>query len=81
MNEKTNQNIQLLSAKALAKMLSLSPRTIWRLRSSGKLPEPVKVGGAIRWRLEQDIKPWLSMGCPDRMEFERFKDLVDGGEK
>ena len=75
-NQGTNLNCQLLSAKALGKMLSLSARTIWRLRSSGKMPEPVKVGGAIRWRLEADIKPWIRMGCPDRKEFEQFKEMA-----
>ena len=75
MDENTKQNCQLLSAKTLAKMLSLSARTVWRLRSSGKLPEPVKVGGAIRWR-QQDIERWTAMGCPNRKEFEAFKDMA-----
>jgi len=65
----TEQNIKLLSAKQLGNVLSLSARTIWRLRSSGKLPEPVKVGqGAIRWR-QSDIEKWITMGCPDRKKF------------
>ena len=68
MDENTKQHCQLLSAKALGKMLSLSARTVWRLRSSGKLPEPVKVGGAIRWE-QGTIEEWIFMGCPNQKEF------------
>ena len=75
----TNENCQLLSAKALGRMLSLSARTIWRLRSSGKLPAPVKVGGSIRFE-RGTIEKWISMGCPDRKEFEQFKNMVAGGK-
>ncbi|MHC4354781.1 MAG: helix-turn-helix transcriptional regulator [Planctomycetota bacterium] len=75
-----NQTPQLLSAKALAKMLSLSVRSVWRLRAGQKLPEPVKVGGAIRWR-QADIERWAAMGCPDTKEFEMFRDMVAGGKK
>lgn len=74
-NKNTNQNCQLLTAKALGKMLSLSARTVWRLRSSGKLPEPMKVGGAIRWE-QGIIEKWIRMGCPNRKEFEQFGEMV-----
>jgi len=75
MNEKTNQTCQLLSAKALAKILATSVRSIWRYRSSGRLPKPVQVGqGAIRWR-QSDIEKWISMDCPDRKEFEARKEV------
>jgi excisionase family DNA binding protein len=53
----------LLSAKTLAKRLEVSVRTLWRLRSSGKLPEPVRIGGVIRWRTA-DIDAWVAAGCP-----------------
>jgi predicted DNA-binding transcriptional regulator AlpA len=54
----------LLSARMLAKRLAVSVRTLWRLRSSGKLPEPVRLGGAVRWRAA-DIDAWVAAGCPD----------------
>jgi predicted DNA-binding transcriptional regulator AlpA len=50
-------------------MLSLSARTIWRLRSAGKLPQPVTIGSSVRW-LEDDIVSWASMDCPDMKTFE-----------
>lgn len=79
-NKNTNQTCQLLSAKALSKILATSVRSIWRYRSAQALPEPVKVGGAIRWR-QSDIEKWVHMGCPNRKEFETFKDMVAGGRE
>ena len=64
-----NNSIQLINAKELAGKLLLSARTVWRLRSAGKLPRPVCVGGSIRWRLI-DINRWLDMDCPDQRTFE-----------
>lgn len=61
---------RLLSAEDLATMLSLSRRQVFRLNSCGRIPAPVRIGGAVRWRLDNDIKPWIGMGCPDRKEFE-----------
>jgi predicted DNA-binding transcriptional regulator AlpA len=80
MDEHRDQNCQLLSAKTLARMLSLSVRSVWRLRAGQKLPEPVRVGGAIRWR-QTDIERWAAMGCPGRKEFETFRDMVAGGKQ
>ncbi len=54
---------QMLTADELAALLKVSRRTIWRMRSSGQLPRPIKVGGAVRWRLA-DIEVWIAEGCP-----------------
>ena len=70
--QESNQNIQLLSAKKLAGKMLLSARTIWRLRSAGKLPKPVPVGGSIRWR-QSDIQQWLDLDCPDQRTFDAMK--------
>lgn len=55
----------LVDARALARMLSVSMATIWRMRSAGKLPPPVALSrGLVRWRLT-DIQQWLADGCPE----------------
>ena len=72
MNE-TNQKAQLLTARKLAKTLSTSVRSIWRYQSAGRLPETVKIAGAIRWR-QSDIEKWIALGCPSRQEFEARKE-------
>lgn len=53
---------RMIAAAELAKLLNISTRTLWRLRSAGKLPPPVRLGGAIRWLLT-DIEGWLANRC------------------
>ena len=72
MKKETIQTCQLLSAKALATMLSTSVRSVWRYRSSGRLPKTVQIAGAIRWR-KTDIEHWIAIGCPDRVTFEAIQ--------
>lgn len=54
---------QMLTADDLAKILKVSKRSIWRMRSSHQLPEPVRIGGGVRWKLA-DIETWIENGCP-----------------
>ena len=68
----TKQGIQLLTAKALGEMLNLSKRQIFRLNSSGKIPAPIRIGGAVRWA-ESTVTEWLQAGAPDRKTFEASK--------
>ena len=63
---------QLLNAKTVGEMLSLSKRQIFRLKSSGRIPAPVKIGGSVRWR-QTDITDWIQLDCPDRKTFELMK--------
>ncbi len=72
MDENMNQNCRLLNAKALAQMMSLSKRQIFRLNSCGKIPAPIKIGGSVRWS-ESTILKWLAAGAPDRKTFETLE--------
>jgi prophage regulatory protein len=58
---------RLYDRKLLAALLKVSIRTVDRLDSGGKLPPPVRIGGAKRWR-KTDIDQWLRLGCPSREE-------------
>lgn len=53
----------LISAAQLAQLLNISTRTLWRLHSTGQVPEPLKLGGSTRWRLNE-VQLWISQGCP-----------------
>jgi len=77
MTERTNQSMQLLSAKELGKVLSLSKRQVFRLNSCGKIPAPLRIGGSVRWS-ESTIVAWLAAGAPDRKTFEAMQQA--GGE-
>ncbi|MHC4397153.1 MAG: helix-turn-helix transcriptional regulator [Planctomycetota bacterium] len=76
--QETNQTCQLLSAKELAKMLSLSKRQVFRLDSCGKLGvTKLKIGGSVRFR-QDEVADWLAAGAPDRKTWEAMK--TAGGE-
>lgn len=66
--EEPNQPV-LLTADELASLLRLSKRTLWRLRSAGKIPPPVRLGACVRWRVV-DIDAWLAAGCPARVDID-----------
>jgi predicted DNA-binding transcriptional regulator AlpA len=53
----------LISAKALAKLLDVSDRTIQRLCQRSKMPKPIHFGRNARWRLDI-ITKWIDDGCP-----------------
>lgn len=60
---------ELITANQLADMLSISERTLYRLKSIGQLPEPIVLGGSVRWRLAE-VREWIANGCPKPPEFE-----------
>lgn len=55
----------LIGVDNFAALLQVSTRTIWRLVSSGEAPEPIRIGGSCRWRLEE-VKDWIESDCPSQ---------------
>ncbi len=53
----------LISAEELAKLMQVSERTLWRLLSAGKVPQPVRIGRNTRWRYAE-VCEWIEKGCP-----------------
>jgi predicted DNA-binding transcriptional regulator AlpA len=53
----------LIPAAELAKLLNVSTRTLWRQLSASQIPEPVRFGGTVRWRLDE-VRNWIAEGCP-----------------
>ncbi len=70
----TTSTNQLLNAKALGQVLALSKRQVFRLNSCGRIPKPIRIGGAVRWSVAE-ISDWLAAGAPDRMAWEARKAL------
>jgi predicted DNA-binding transcriptional regulator AlpA len=68
-SEKPRQSPLLIDAKALAELLGRSERSIWRDDSAGRLPSPVALGGAKRWRVAE-IHAWVEAGCPNRRTWQ-----------
>lgn len=52
---------ELLTAQDVAARLKVSPRQVFKLASSGRLPKPLKVARSTRWR-ESDISAWIVNG-------------------
>jgi predicted DNA-binding transcriptional regulator AlpA len=61
----------MLSAKDLARELSVSTKTIWRMCDREELPPPVNVGRQFRWK-PTDIEAWVDMDGPDRATWDAW---------
>lgn len=55
--------VMLLDVTEVARLLSVSKNTIWKLRSTGDLPAPIRLGKLARWRRDE-IEAWVRAGCP-----------------
>jgi predicted DNA-binding transcriptional regulator AlpA len=53
----------LITAEEFAELMQISTRTLWRLRSAAQIPEPVRIGGTVRWNRER-VLDWIDEGCP-----------------
>ncbi len=61
--------MELLTVKDVSARLRISPRQVWKLLASGRIPAPVRISRSVRWR-EADIARWIELGCPSRERFE-----------
>ena len=59
-------------ASGVGLMVEMSARSIRRMNSAGRLPRPVKIGGAVKWRVAE-IEAWVRAGCPDRKAWEAMQ--------
>jgi predicted DNA-binding transcriptional regulator AlpA len=63
----------LMTVQDVARLMTVSKRTVWRMRNSGAVPRPVKILGAVRWK-GSDIRQWLDAGCPSEPMAESTQD-------
>jgi predicted DNA-binding transcriptional regulator AlpA len=63
----------VVDARRLATLLCAGVRTVWKWDREGRLPPSVRIGGAVRWRLDE-ILSWLRAGAPDRATWLRLRD-------
>ena len=69
----------LLRIPEASKLTGVSSRTFWKLISSGRAPEVVRIGRAVRIRTS-DLNRWIKLGCPSRKDFEAATQS-DGAER
>ena len=65
----------MLTNSDLAELLRTSVRSIHRLNAAGKLPQPHRLGGQLRWDRTQ-IEAWLEAGMPDRRAWSKMRTTV-----
>jgi predicted DNA-binding transcriptional regulator AlpA len=53
----------LIDARTFACLLNVSQRHVWRLLDEKAIPEPVRLGRLVRWRLPE-ILEWIEASCP-----------------
>lgn len=46
----------LVPVSEVATMLSIGESTVWALVKNDKLPAPIKIGGATRWRVSDLVQ-------------------------
>ena len=68
----TNELLQtetLIDAPMLAEKLNVHEVTIRKWQLNGKIPAPVRIGRAVKWRLTE-IDAWIKAACPPRAKWE-----------
>lgn len=63
-------NKLLVSKKQAASLLQISTRKIDDLKRLGQIPQPIRIGRAIRWN-RAELAGWVDAGCPDCNTWKR----------
>jgi predicted DNA-binding transcriptional regulator AlpA len=58
----------LVPAAEVARIMSISVRSLWRLLSAGRLVPPIRLGRSVRWHVAE-VRRWIDAGCPPPNEF------------
>lgn len=59
---RTKVDAELLDVHAVAGMLGVSSRHVWRLADRGAMPPAVRLGGSVRWS-RRLLEQWIAGGC------------------
>ena len=63
----------LLKIEQVAERLALSPSGVRKMRDADRMPAPVRLGRAIRFRASE-IEAWVAAGCPCRDKWESMRE-------
>jgi len=65
-----------IDAAEVGKLFGVSERHVWAMNSRGRLPRPIRLGRAVRWRVAE-LRDWLAAGCPERSRWEAIRHAND----
>jgi predicted DNA-binding transcriptional regulator AlpA len=68
----------LVDADQSAALCGVHVSTWYRWLAARRVPAPIRLSrGVVRWRIEE-LKEWISAGCPDRRTFEARRAAGNG---
>ncbi len=71
----TSSDQLVLTPTDAARVLGVSRATFFKMHSAGKLPLPVYLTSRCpRWS-RAELVAWLEAGAPDRLTWQRLKDM------
>lgn len=62
----------LLNIAGVSQLLGVSRSHVKRLRASGRLPDPVRLGHRVLWRVDE-IDAWVQAGCPAASQWRTMR--------
>ena len=62
-----------VDAEAAGALFGCCERTWRTMDTEGTIPAPLRLRGCVRWYLIE-LREWAAVGCPSRLEWERWKD-------
>ena len=68
-------NALLIDVEELAKTLNISKKHVLRLRTAGKIPQPIKLGKSCRWSIKE-IEAWIIADCPPLSKWLPIKESL-----
>lgn len=72
MSEKMNSDKLLLSAKEAAAFIGIARSTWYALRSEGKIPASINLGGRVLWR-KNELSAWVNADCPNGLKWQELR--------
>jgi predicted DNA-binding transcriptional regulator AlpA len=67
----------LINCRELSRLLGRSRASIARDVAARRVPPPVRIGRATRWRLSE-IELWIAAGCPPRERLAAHGEIGSG---
>ena len=64
----------LLTPEEAAQLLNVSRSHFLTLDKLGRVPAPVRLGRAVRWR-RHELERWIAHGCPPRNRWEAMQQM------